>query len=61
MTANEFVDLCYALWGDDWVYSLHKRLDISTRSIKRWANGAKPVPVEVAGIIRFMSAKAGQQ
>jgi len=57
MTAEEFTQLCYALLGEDWVYDLHKRLNISTRSIKRWANGAKPVPEPVAGIILFMAGK----
>lgn len=56
MTAEEFSFKCQLLYGDDWTFELHRRLGISTRSIKRWSRGIKPVPEAIAGLIDYLQA-----
>jgi hypothetical protein len=45
MTANDALkSIGEALYGEHWANSMADDLDVSGRSLRRWANGSMPIP-----------------
>ncbi len=44
MTPDELNEIGEALYGNDWKGQLARDLEVSDRTVRRWANGDAPIP-----------------
>jgi hypothetical protein len=48
-----------ALYGQDWKTALARALDVNERSVRRWDDGASPIPGGVRGELLQLVGKRG--
>jgi hypothetical protein len=56
MTTDEFREHGETVYGYGWQTALARSLDVSSRTVRRWAAGESPIPAGVASNLAAMSA-----
>lgn len=56
MTTAEFREYGEAVYGYGWQTALARSLDVSSRTVRRWASGESPIPADVASNLTAMAA-----
>jgi len=61
MTANEFLTIGLALYGDRWHSPMANAIGITTRTVRRFAAGTKEIPDGVARDVTALVHARGQR
>lgn len=56
MTVEEFREHGESAYGYGWQTALARSLDVSSRTVRRWASGESPIPEDVASNLAALAA-----